>query len=78
MEIILSILGVMLKAVFGFVSTSMESSAKSEVKAETARADAIESSYASERKIEKAVRDVPKIDVDPSDIFGARVPATPR
>ena len=75
--IILSILGVVLKALFGYVSESQESSAKSEAKAEAARADAIESSYALERKIEKAVREVPKVDVDPNDVFGARIPAAP-
>jgi hypothetical protein len=78
MEIILSILGVVLKAVFGIVSSSMESSAKSEAEAERKRADAMEASYASERKIEKAVREVPKVDIDPSDIFGARAAAAPR
>jgi hypothetical protein len=74
MEILVSILGLLFKGIFSFLSSSAESSAKSEAKAANARADQALESVESERAIEKAVREVDDVYVDPNDIFGA-VPA---
>lgn len=71
MEILVSILGLLLKGIFSFLGSSAESSAKSEAKAAEARADQLEESFEVEREIEKETRKVPDVTLDPNDIFGA-------
>jgi hypothetical protein len=71
MEFLIAIVGVLLKGLFSFLGASAESSAKSEAKAANKRADQILESVETERDIEKAVREVPDVHIDPNDIFGA-------
>jgi len=77
MEIIIAIVGALLKGIFGVIAGGMESSAKSEAKAANARADQVLESVEAERDIERKVREVPEIHVDPNDIFGAVVSPDP-
>jgi len=73
MEILVAILGVLLKGVFSLLGASVESSARSEAKAANARSDQILESVEMERSIERAVFEVPDVHIDPNDIFGAAI-----
>jgi len=71
MEILVSILGLLFKGIFSFLSDSAESSAKSEAKAANARADQALESVEAERAIEREIRKVDNVTLNPDDIFGA-------
>ena len=70
MDIILSIVSFVIKAIFGVVSSSMESEEKTKAEAYKKSLESTVESYDLEKDIRKAIDNVKPVSIDKTDIFG--------
>ena len=74
MEILISIIGVLLKGVLSLIGTSMENSARTEAEARKKELEAVLEGVDAERDIMDHVLEVEHAGVRPEDIFAPDIP----
>ena len=74
MEILIAIIGVLLKGIFSIIGLSMDNKAKTEAEARKQEVAGILETTDAERRITETVKEVERAGVKPEDIFAPSLP----